>query len=244
MAETNRMSQAEKATISLRGLIMSGEYPAGSRLPEVALSERIGISRTPLRQAMDRLVTEGLLVRAASSGCRVARFDLDDINDAIELRGVIEGMAARLAAERGAEETLMAKAEAVLDAIDVALEPVSALDFTAYVRLNAEFHEMLGQLAGSPVIRREVDRITQLPLASPSSFLSDQLMGPEFAASLIRAQDHHRGILAAIAAREGSRAEALAREHARLAREKFDYLQHADPKLTRRVPGLALVTAE
>lgn len=241
MDRPDRVSQVEKAIIGLRGMVMSGEYAAGSRLPEIALSERLGISRTPLRQAMDRLASEGLLERLESGGCRVARFDLEDIVDAIELRGVIEGTAARLAAERGADPALFERAEAVLDRIDAALgEPV---DFEAYVLLNAEFHELLSRLSGSEVIRREVERVCRLPLASPSAFLRGQELVPDFMPSLTRAQGQHRAILEAIGAREGARAEALAREHARLARQNFDFLTNADPRLVTRVPGLALVTA-
>ena len=243
MGDADRISQVEKAIIGLRGMIMSGDFAAGTRLPEVALSERLGISRTPLRQAMDRLVAEGLLERLANGGCRVARFDLNDVIDAIELRGVVEGTAARLAAERGADPERMAEAEAVLDAIDTAVGGPDDVDFDAYVRLNARFHEILAGLSGSAVIRREVERISNLPLASPSAFLRGQEVIPDFTASLIRAQGQHRALLEAISGREGARAEAIAREHARLARANFAFLQDADPRLATRVPGLALVTA-
>lgn len=243
MADAERATQLEKALLGLRSLIMGGGFPVSTRLPEVALAERLGISRTPLRQAMDRLVAEGLLERIGTGGCRVARFTLEDISDAIELRGTIEGTAARLAAERGADPDLFREAEAVLDRIDAALADPAAIDFDAYVPLNARFHDILSRLAGSAVVRREVERISQLPLASPSSFLQEQELIPDFQASLIRAQGHHRAILEAIAAREGARAEALAREHARLARQNLDYLSNAGPSVVNRVPGLSLVTA-
>lgn len=243
MGDTDRISQVDKAIIGLRGLIMSGEFLAGTRLPEIALAERLGTSRTPLRQAVDRLVTEGLLERMSNGGCRVASFDLDDINDAIELRGVVEGTAARLAAERGPDPDLMAEAEAVLDEIDIAVRNPDQIDFDAYVRLNASFHQILSCLSGSAVIRREVERISNLPLASPSAFVRGQELIPDFMASLIRAQGQHRALLEAISGREGARAEALAREHARLARLNFAFLKDADPQLATRVPGLSLVTA-
>lgn len=243
MGDTDRITQVEKAIVGLRGLVMSGEFDAGSRLPEVALAERLGISRTPLRQAMDRLVAEGLLERIESGGCRVASFHLDDVNDAIELRGVIEGTAARLAAERGADPAGLSEARSLLDAIDGAVAEPGEIDFDLYVRLNARFHEILARLAGSDVIQREVERICRLPLASPSAFLRGQELVPDFMASLIRAQGQHRAILEAIEAREGARAEALVREHARLARQNFAFLKDADPRLATRVPGLSLVTA-
>lgn len=243
MGDTDRGTRVEKAVIGLRGLILSGEFAAGSRLPEVALSERLGLSRTPLRQAMDRLVNEGLLERIASGGCRVAQFQLEDIYDAIELRGVVEGLAARLAAERGVAAELRAEAREVVDAIDDAIADRVDIDFEAYVRLNARFHELLAVMSGSDLIRREIERVCAMPLASPSAFLRGQEVIPDFIASIVRAQDQHHDILDAIAAREGARAEALVREHARLARKNLSFLKDADRRLTDRIPGLSLVTA-
>lgn len=243
MAEADRRSQAEKATVGLRGLILSGGFEPKTRLSEVSVSAQLGISRTPLRQALERLVSEGLLERLPSGGCRVASFDMDDVNDAIELRGVIEGTAARFAAERGADPALMEQAADVLDGIDAAVHDPNNIDFDTYVVLNARFHTLLSQLAGSAVVQREAERICRLPLASPSAFLREQELIPDFFQSLIRAQGQHRAILEAISAREGARAEALAREHARLARQNFAFLNAADPRLAKRVPGLSLVTA-
>lgn len=234
-------TQFEKALLGLRSLVMSGEFRAMARLSEVAVAERIGISRTPLRQAMDRLVSEGLLERIETGGCRVASFTITDINDSIELRGVMEGTAVRLAAERGADAELLLSADKVLEGIDTALDRPTSIDFDGYVRLNAQFHDLLARLSGSRVIQREFERICQLPLASPSSFLQEQWMIPDFQRSLIRAQGQHRAILEAIRGREGARAEALAREHARLARKNLSHLNQADPKLVNRVPGLSLV---
>lgn len=243
MGNAERMSQFEKALMGLRSAIMGGEFSVSARLPEVALAERLGISRTPLRQAMDRLVSEGLLERLETGGCRVASFTLDDIYDAIELRGVIEGTAVRLAAERGADPMLVQRADSVLEGIDIAQANPESVEFDIYVRLNGEFHDLLAQMSGSEVIRREVDRICRLPLASPSAFLQEQELVPDFIASLLRAQNQHHAILEAIVARQGTRAEALAREHAQLARRNLDHLRKADPMVANRVPGLSLVAA-
>lgn len=241
---SDRKTQFDKALLGLRSLVMSGEFAASTRLPEVALAERLGLSRTPLRQAMDRLVAEGLLERIETGGCRAARFTLDDINDAIELRGVIEGTAARLAAERGAEADALTEAQHVLDRIDAALANPERIDFDGYISENAAFHRLLSRMAGSQLIQREADRVSRLPLASPSAFLREQELIPDFSASLVRAQHQHRAILEAIRAREGARAEHLAREHARLARRNLDYLANAGPGVATRVPGLSLLSAE
>ena len=241
MGESERMTQLEKAIAGLRSLIMSGAFAAQSRLPEIALAERLGTSRTPLRQAMDRLVAEGLLERIPGGGCRVASFDLRDVADAIELRGVIEGTAARLAAERGAKPVYLDAAAHVLDGIDRAIAIPDRIEFDTYFRLNKEFHALLPRMSGSAVIEREIDRICRLPLASPSAFLQEQELIPDFVNSLSRAQGQHRALLEAIRNREGTRAEALAREHARLARANLEHVLET-PGLATRVPGLALIS--
>ena len=243
MGEQYRMSLVDKAIIALRSMIMSGELEPSARVAEVALSERLGISRTPIRQAMDRLTAEGLLERIETGGCRVASLSITDILDAIEIRGVIEGTAARLAAERGAAESDLAECDALLARIDEALHRQGGIDFDAYVAANAQFHERLALLSQSPVITREVERVMRLPLASPSAFLQEQALIRDFQTSLLRAQQQHKAIISAIRAREGARAESLAREHARLARENLEHVMSSDRKLAARLPGLALVSS-
>lgn len=243
MGDTDRMSLVEGAVIALRSLVMSGELPPAARVAEVALSERLGISRTPIRQAMDRLIAEGLLERIETGGCRVASFSITDIMDAIEIRGVIEGTAVRLAAERGADAEALESCEDLLARLDTALTRPEGIDFDAYVSLNAQFHHQLSTLAQSPVILREVERVMRLPLASPSAFLQEQALIHDFQTSLVRAQTQHKAIVAAIRSREGARAEALAREHARLARENLEYVMNVDRQLAARLPGLSLVAS-
>lgn len=244
MTMSDRNTQLEKAIIGLRSLVLGGEVAANERLPEVTLAERLGLSRTPLRQAMDRLVAEGLLERIETGGCRVASFTLEDIGDAIELRGVVEGTAARIAAERGADPGVLAEARLAVERIDVALARPGGPDFDAYVAENAVFHRCIAEMAGSAILKRETQRISRLPLASPSAFLKDQELIPDFSRSLTVAQEQHRALLDAIERREGARAEALAREHARIARRNLDHLAGAGPGVASRVPGLSLVSPE
>ena len=244
MDRLERNGQSSRALMDLRALILDGAFAANSRLPETQLAERLGLSRTPLRQAMDRLVEEGLLERIGTGGCRVASFSLRDIVDSIELRGVMEGTAARLAAERGAPPAVLAEMRETVRCLDAAAPAEGPVDFDAYVEGNARFHRLLARAAGSAVIEREVDRVARLPLASPSAFLQGQEFVADFTGSLRRAQRQHRQMLDAILAREGSRAEALARDHARIARENLDYVLGADPRLAERVPGLALVNLD
>ncbi|MEO8241919.1 MAG: GntR family transcriptional regulator [bacterium] len=236
---SERRSQFDKALIGLRSLVMDGAFNQSVRLSEVALAERLGISRTPLRQAMEQLVAEGLLERIETGGCRVASFTFADIFDAIELRGMGEGLAARLAAERGISPAQRTKVDAVLAGLDEVLAEGADFDMDAYVTLNARFHEMLWQMPASAIVERELRRICSLPLASPSAFLERQGRSPGFRASLARSQWQHRSIIAAIAAREGTRAEALAREHARTARDNLTDLARKQPRLAEALSSFS-----
>ncbi len=242
--KSGHLSQLDKAMLGLRSLILGGEFAEGQRLSEVAVAERLGTSRTPLRQALDRLVAEGLLERIETGGVRVATFTKEDIADAIEIRGVIEGTAARMAAERGGDPGLLAEAARCLAEIDLAFDDEDGVDFDLYVKENAHFHDLIARLSGSALVMREIDRMTLLPLASPSAFLSDQALIPDFLDSLRYAQRQHRAILEAITNRESGRAESITREHARLALINFNYLTEHQPALAKHVPGLALVASQ
>src|SRR5688572_30195727 len=103
-------SQAVKAQLRLREMILAGELPAGERIAELAIVERLGVSRTPIRAALMRLEQEGLLEGLPNGGYAVRTFSERDVADAIELRGTIEGLAARLAAERGVAAGVLAAA--------------------------------------------------------------------------------------------------------------------------------------
>ena len=95
---------------------------------------------------------------------------------------------------------------------------------------------------GSDVICREIGRVTRLPFAGPSAFLNAQTDFPEFRRSLVIGQSHHRAIVDAIEMREGARAEAVSREHARLARKNLAFVMK-DESLMSKVPGLSLIEA-
>lgn len=241
--ETKRDSQTFKALLGVRDLVLGGGVAPGERLSEAALAERLGISRTPLRAALARLEQEGLLEQIPSGGYSVRSFSVADIFDALELRGVMEGTAARLAAERGIAPAQLKAIRQLVDELDGCFRdrPEDML-FDQYVELNGEFHTMLAGLAGSEIMRREVERASQLPFASPSAFLEKQEDVIAFRNSLIRAQWQHREIVTSIEMREGFRAEVLAREHARLARSNMEFVLEEDRSLIARVPGLALLS--
>lgn len=111
-------SQAVRAQLRLREMILAAELPAGARIAELTLVDKLGVSRTPIRTALMKLEQEGLLESLASGGYAVRTFTERDVSDAIELRGTLEGLAARLAAERGCAPVLLVEARECLSKID------------------------------------------------------------------------------------------------------------------------------
>lgn len=234
-------SQAVKAQLRLREMILAGELPAGARIAELAIVERLGVSRTPIRAALMRLEQEGLLELLPNGGYAVRTFSERDVSDAIELRGTVEGLAARLAAERGAAPETVREARACLEHIDGVLSrrALNGAAFLRYVTLNQQFHNLLSEMAGSGVIVRELERVVRLPFASPSGFVVLQANSPQARDMLIVAQDQHRQVLDAIEAREGSRAEAIMREHSRMAQRNLrEAMQSHD---LDRLPAVRLI---
>jgi GntR family transcriptional regulator of vanillate catabolism len=237
---SDKQSRSDTARDALRTLILGGAFERGEKLSEPALSERLGISRTPLREAMMHLHQEGLLTREEGGSARVSSYTMRDIADAIDVRGTLEGLAARLAAERGVSTDDRAEAHRILTAIDAAVDG-RHVDFRAYVTGNTAFHDWIARAAGSPVLTREITRASRLPLAGPSAFLTGQEGQRPFLRSLLIAQDQHRALVDAIEAGEGTRAEALAREHALLARRNLQTALERNDTRTGTIPGLALV---
>ena len=240
-------SQAVKAQLRLREMVLSGELRGGSRITELAIVEKLGVSRTPIRAALMRLEQEGLLEPLANGGYAVRTFSECDVAEAIELRGNLEGLLARLAAERGVAATVLDEARTCLGGIDAMLGKPSLDDeaFLLYVTLNQKFHKLLADMAGSAVIARELGRVVCLPFASPSGFVLRQSGSPHARDMLLVAQDQHWQVLSAIAQREGSRAEAIMREHSRIAQRNLKEVLDSHDLGTRQAPpGVRLISRQ
>jgi len=235
------VSQTLKAQLALRELVLRGELGAGERVSELQMVERLGVSRTPVRMALVRLEEEGLLEVIPSGGFAVRAFSEREVFEAIEIRGTLEGLAARLAAERGVGRSVLQKAHECLDAIDhlLARDP-NGIDISRYIDLNAQFHSRLVGMAGSQALARQIERASALPFASPSAFVQAQGNSPEGRLILTIAQDQHRCVVAAIEGREGARAEAIMREHARLAHRNLERASSSE-RIFDLIPGSALI---
>jgi GntR family transcriptional regulator, vanillate catabolism transcriptional regulator len=237
--DASHESQTGRALLTLRELLLRGEFSPGEHLSELQLASRLEASRTPIRLALNRLAHEGLLEAAPFGRFRVRKFTMAEVWDAIELRGVLEGTAARLAAERissSAELDAIRQLQKRMDAITHATVDT----FGLYIDLNEAFHSALIDLAKSAMLRRSIEHVKTLPFASPSALVFARSKLPRAAEMLIVGQEQHHAILDAVESRQGTRAEALAREHSRLSRRNLETAL-SDDRIRSCVPGAPLI---
>jgi GntR family transcriptional regulator of vanillate catabolism len=243
--EESGQSQTIKAILGLRGMIIEGRLKPGERVLEQVVVDQLSVSRTPARTAISRVCEEGLIVALSSGGYAVARFSEADVFDSIAIRGNLEGMATRLAAERGTTTSIMQRMRRCVADLDKVVDSLETnADVTEYVRLNDVFHELLTDASQSNMIKKSMDRITALPFAAPNAFVS--VSHPHTAGVrriLEVSQEQHRSIVDAIENREGTRAEALAVEHSRSAWKYLRLIFDAEEELSR-VPGMNLVVRQ
>ena len=227
-------SQTTRATLGLRELIFAGQLAPEQRVPEIGLAERLGVSRTPLRLALATLAHEGLLRPLPGGGFVVCSFTLSDVADAIELRGVLEGTAARFAAERLESPSELDDLATVTEQLDTVVGRRSPT-LELYVELNDEYHGALVTLAKSDALARAIANAVALPFASPGALLASQATLTREHEILLVAQHQHRMLLEAVRAGHGARAEDIAREHARLAKLNLELVLESEPALERLV---------
>jgi GntR family transcriptional regulator of vanillate catabolism len=232
-------SQTGRTLLNLREMILRGDFPPGERISELPMVARLGVSRTPIRLALDRLANEGLLEILSGGGFVVREFTIADIWDAIEMRGVLEGTAARLAAERLAGDAELTPLRCYRDEMDALSHPTID-SFARYLDLNEAFHSAVVDLAKSPILRRTLERVTSLPFASPSALVFVRSKLPKAEEMFMLGREQHRSIVQAIEGRLGTRAEALAREHAQLSRRNLEAALQ-DTSVWSALPGASLV---
>ena len=232
-------SHAARALVSLRELLIRGEFAPGERMAELPLVARLGVSRTPIRLALERLAHMGLLDVSASGGFTVRGYSPTEALDAIEIRGVLEGTAARLAAERLVDLAEIAALRQLGEDMD-RLERLTLDSFGRYMDLNEAFHAAIIELAKSDMLKRTMQHAISLPFASPSAMVFPTSGFAHADATLALAKEHHRSIVEAIAKRQGTRAENLAREHAFIGRRVLA-LALSDTEAFNKIPGSSLI---
>ncbi|HSK84095.1 MAG TPA: GntR family transcriptional regulator [Rubrobacter sp.] len=191
----------------LRALILTGEYGPDERLIEEQLAERLGVSRTPVRQALTMLEAEGLVEITPNRGATVCSFSIEDVWDIYDLRAVLEGHAARRAAgriERRELERLRELAremEGLPGQFDDHEEEIRAL-----VALNHKFHGTIVEASRNRRLERLINRTVEIPLMFKAFYW---YTSHERTIS----NHYHRQILEALENGDADRAEIIMREH-------------------------------
>ncbi|MGH3298936.1 MAG: GntR family transcriptional regulator [Trebonia sp.] len=192
----------------LREQIVSGVYRAGDRLPEVALSTELAVSRTPVREALRRLESDGL-VRSSGRGVRVTVMTTAAVQHAHAVRAALEALTAELAAGRQLAGQLAPAALADLEGKAADLEQVTAAgDLERAVDLNRQFHLRIAGLSGNPIALEMLDRLWNQLIVSARESL-ERAGRPDAVAA------EHRELLAAISRGDGALAGRIAADHAR-----------------------------
>ncbi|MDE2339717.1 MAG: GntR family transcriptional regulator, partial [Alphaproteobacteria bacterium] len=183
---------------------------------EAALAERLGISRTPVRNILPRLASEGFLRPVGKRGFVVAEFSNDEMEEALALRSLLEGWAARRLAETGATPEMLAQLEDCLDEGDALFDKrhLTRDDELQYGTMNAHFHKLIVEGSGSAILAIFIERLNNVPFVAPSVIVFDQVGLRAAFDMLHRAHGFHHDIVDAIRSGDGARAEWLFREHA------------------------------
>jgi GntR family transcriptional regulator of vanillate catabolism len=232
-----------RVLMQLRDWLISGKFEAGERLAEIPLAERLGASRTPVRAALQTLAAEGLVLEMPTGGYQVRKFTAREVADAIRLRGVLEGYAARLVAQHGVTRQLSIDLRHLLDQGDRILRR-SKLDVeasAAYAEMNDQFHRLIVQACGNEAVQRSLEATSHLPFAPPSGMLPMQAGMADAHDWLRYAHRQHHMLVAAMQAGDGARAQALGEEHVQVALMNFEHALSGDNEVARKVPAFRLV---
>jgi GntR family transcriptional regulator, vanillate catabolism transcriptional regulator len=219
-------SQQSRVLVQLREMIMKGEFSPGERLAEIPIAEKLSASRTPIRLAFATLEQEGLIQSSPSGGYVMRVFTRKELDDAIAVRGVLEGMAARLLAENGLTRSMSEQFwECVREGDEALKDPEFTTDgYARYVEMNNRFHELLIQFTDNMALIRAIELNNRLPFAAASATLPMHASTGDGRQWLMITHNQHRSLVTAMEKREGTRAQAIAIEHVEVARMN---LRHA-----------------
>lgn len=200
---------ADAVTTTLREAILDGALPPSAWLREEELAGELQVSRTPVREALRRLTAEGLTIRSPGGGTIVAPMTIEDLLAVYVVRESLEGLAARVVAERGPPGVVaelrahVARMREVVEAGD---------DLQAIVQSNIEFHRCIRQASGNPYLERFLTQVEHAIRRFGRTTFEIPGRGEEAIAE-------HELIVEAIAARDGEAAERHASEHMHHARD-------------------------
>jgi len=213
-----------EAVVRLREMILNGTLAPGHRVAEAPLADLLGMSRTPVRQALPLLAQEGLLVENETRGYLVRAFTGAEIADAIDVRGSLESLAAQRVAERGVSKALARDLHRCLEDGDslLAKRRLEETDEASYAEMNQRFHRLILQAADSAIITAAMERIARVPFAGPQALAFDRARLDQMYDRLHYAHRQHHSIVDALESGQPGRADALMREHAHGVKESLN----------------------
>lgn len=196
---------ADRAYDEIKSAILSQEFSAGMHLTEVMMANRLGISRTPVREAFRRLDAEGWLEILPHQGVRVSSWSHRDIEEIFEMRVLLEAYIAKRAAARIQKEDIQ-RLKAHNRKMEALLTQHSAEALDQRLAANSEFHNVLIQVAGNSRLRRLLPAMIEIPVVKRTfeSYTPEENR---------RSVAHHYEIIAALEAGDGDWAEAIMRSH-------------------------------
>jgi DNA-binding GntR family transcriptional regulator len=204
-ALTRTLTSAERAVGTLRDVILRGELPAGARLGEVELAERLGVSRTPVREALGRLAAEGLVEMVPNRGARVATWTVEELAGVFELRALLEPRLTALAVPNATAKDADELELLAHRMFEVGC-PGADQDLDGLVPLNRAFHDRLVTIADHSALAGALASVIHPPIVARNFQAYD---GP----ALRRSLGHHLEIVAAVRAGDPEWARAVMTAH-------------------------------
>lgn len=206
---------SEQTYEQLKKRIVAGHYTAGTQLKEEHIAEEMGVSRTPVRAALKRLIDDGLAVAQTGRGVFVAGWTRWDIEEMFSLRSLLEPYAARLAAERADAQTITAlkacnaRMAAVIEAGAKGDDAIAEIQAA-----NSAFHRLLLEASGSNRLKSMLETMIDMPVIVRSFFLYEL-------DDLRRSLHHHQDIVLAMELHNGELAAQLMSVHLHISNQRF-----------------------
>lgn len=205
--------RADTVLEELEHMIVVGEFVDGERLDEIKLSERFGVSRTPIREAFQRLSASGLLELLPRRGAFVRHPQFIELIEMFEVMAELEAMCGRLAARRISTNQIMQIKLAAAGCEDA----LAQSDADGYYRHNEQFHHLIYEASGNSFLRNEAARLHKR--LKPFRRMQLRVRG-----RINQSMEEHRQIVAALQAGEPEIAEAVLQKHVSIQGEKFNDL--------------------
>lgn len=208
MGSTRKRTRSESVTDELRALLVQGKFEPEQRLQENIAADLLGVSRTPIRAALNTLAAEGLLTYRPNRGYVVRSFDLEQIEQTWHVRAWLEGLGALFAAQHGLSEEDEATLARSIERGARIFKASNLSEGVEYYReANIDFHRTIIKASRNLILSETVAKLNLIPMSSDQVIVWDDFTMME------RAFEDHKRLFDAITARQGWRAEALMREH-------------------------------